>query len=103
MGFGLHTGPAVMGDIGTELDLAFAIIGDTFNAGGRLAAPTRDLSRGIVASETLVNAVCDDMREEGDAVLNGFARGGRQELRGRSEKVSVRIRATRRPSRSISE
>ncbi len=74
MGFGLHTGPAVMDDIGTELDLAFAVIGDTFSVGGRLEAPTRDLSREIVASETLVNAVRDDMTEEGDAVLNGLAR-----------------------------
>ena len=63
MGIGLHYGPAVMGDIGTERNMAFAVIGDTINTTSRLEALTRNLSCDIVASDLLVDTV---RRESGD-------------------------------------
>jgi len=95
MGIGLHYGPAVMGDIGTERNMAFAVIGDTVNTGSRLEALTRNLSCEIVASDTIVEAVRKEMSGEADALLNGFTPGKPQELRGRSEKVSVWTYSTR--------
>ncbi len=89
MGIGLHYGPAVMGDIGTERNMAFAVIGDTTNSASRNEALSRDLSCDIVASDALVEAVRGEASEDGNALLKRFARGGRQELRGRSESVLV--------------
>ncbi len=89
MGIGLHYGPAVMGDIGTERNMAFAVIGDTVNTGSRLEALTRELSCEIVASDTLIAEVRKELNAEADTLLNGFAAREPQKLRGRSGKVSV--------------
>lgn len=96
MGIGLHYGPAVMGDIGTERNMAFAVIGDTINVTSRLEALTRNLSREIVASDALVSAVRGEPGDDTDALLNRFARGQPHELRGRSGKVSVWTYSSRR-------
>ncbi len=89
MGIGLHFGPAVMGDIGTERNMAFAVIGDTINTGSRLEALTRELSCEIVASDTLIAGVRGELNEGADALLKGFTAREPQKLRGRSGKVSV--------------
>jgi len=89
MGIGLHYGPAVMGDIGTKRNMAFAVIGDTVSTGSRLENLTRNLSCEIVASDTFVEAIRNEMSGEADALLNGFVPGKPQELRGRSKKISV--------------
>ncbi len=89
IGIGLHFGPAVMGDIGTERNMAFAVIGDTVNTGSRLEALTRDLSCEIVASDTFIAEIRDELGEQGDALINGFIAREPQELRGRSEKVEI--------------
>ncbi len=89
IGIGLHFGPAVMGDIGTERNMAFAVIGDTINTGSRLEALTRELSCEIVASDTLIAGVRRELNEGADTLLNGFAAREPQKLRGRSKKVSV--------------
>jgi adenylate cyclase len=89
MGIGLHYGPAVMGDIGTERNMAFAVIGDTINTGSRLETLTRELSCDIVASDTLIDEVRKELREGADTQLKGFSAREPQKLKGRSAKVSV--------------
>jgi len=53
VGFGLHYGPVVLGDIGLTC-LEFAVIGSTVNAASRLEALTRPLDCALVASDDLV-------------------------------------------------
>jgi adenylate cyclase len=89
MGIGLHYGPAVMGDIGTKRNMAFAVIGDTINTGSRLEVLTRELSCEIVASDTFIVGVNRELNEGANTLLKGFAVREPQKLRGRSEKVSV--------------
>jgi adenylate cyclase len=88
MGIGLNWGPVVMGDIGTEHSLAFAIVGDTVNATQRLERLTRDLDCMIVASDAFIGQV---RRETGDAgaLLAGFHPGPPQTLRGRAAAMPV--------------
>jgi adenylate cyclase len=95
IGIGLHYGPAVMGDIGTERNMAFAVIGDTVSIGSRLENLTRNLSCEIVASNAFVEAVRDEMGVQADALLRGFASEKPQELKGRTEKIPVWIYSTR--------
>ena len=95
IGIGVHYGPAVLGDIGSERSMAFAVIGDTVNSASRLEGLTRTLDTDLVVSRALVEQV----RAEGDggepAILEGLEEAGDQEVKGRSGKIPVF--ALRRP------
>ena len=54
--FGLHYGPAVLGDIGANR-LEFAVIGNTVNVASRVEALTRGLSVQLAATDDLLNRV----------------------------------------------
>jgi adenylate cyclase len=56
VGVGLHTGEAVIGDIGTPKRKEFTAIGDTVNAASRLEGLTKELGCVIAASEATVRA-----------------------------------------------
>jgi adenylate cyclase len=87
MGLGLHYGPVVLGDIGSERSMAFATVGDTTNVGSRLQALTRDLGARLVASQALVSAI---ERERADVgLLEGLTSRGPHALRGRDASIDV--------------
>jgi len=52
---GVHFGPAIIGNIGSERRLEFATLGDTVNVASRLEAATRSLGCQIVASDAVVS------------------------------------------------
>jgi adenylate cyclase len=51
---GLHYGPAILGDIGSERRLEFATLGDTVNVASRLEGETRALDCRLLASDALI-------------------------------------------------
>ena len=80
IGIGVHYGEVVLGDIGGERRMEFAVIGDTVNIASRLQDMTRSLDIAILASDAIVDAV---RREGGQSLLGQFRDLGEHELRGR--------------------
>jgi adenylate cyclase len=79
---GVHFGPAIIGNIGSERRLEFATLGDTVNVASRLEAATRSLGCRIVASDAVVSRSDGDLR--GD-----FRHVPALSLRGRAAPIDV--------------
>ena len=94
VGIGLHHGEAVLGDIGGERRLEFAVLGDTVNVARRIEEMTRSLDIAILASDAVIEAV---RREGGAASLAEFDDLGPHTLRGREGRVRLWGCAAERP------
>lgn len=95
IGIGAHYGPAIMGDVGSIRNAAYAVIGDTTNTASRLQSLARNLKTDLVVSEALIQAVkSEDEGEKLDphTLIPNLIEAGLQDIRGKSKPTRVWIR-----------
>ena len=63
LAIGVHYGPVVIGDIGSEERLEFAVLGDTVNVASRLEAATRKVGCRCLISQELLEAATTENPE----------------------------------------
>lgn len=85
VGMGVHFGPVVLGDVGDESRLEFAVVGDTVNVASRFERLTRELGVNLVASGDLISALSDGAQY----LAEGLDQGVPQHVRGRDKPVPV--------------
>jgi adenylate cyclase len=87
IGIGLHTGPAIVGEMGHGKAMALTAVGDAVNTASRLEAACKTFACELVVSEALLRrAGVDTERGERHEI----------EIRGRREPLAVRIHARAR-------
>lgn len=86
---GAHYGPIVLGDVGTEQRLEFAVLGDTVNVASRLEQATRPSGCMGLVSADLVNAAVLEDREGVQNAKTQLSEIAPIQLRGRDAMTQV--------------
>ena len=86
---GLHFGPVILGDIGTERRMEFAMLGDAVNVASRLEEMTRKMGSVCIISDDLVSVVKQETKDWKTLLKPYSKTKGVQPILGRETGVSI--------------
>ena len=89
IGVGLHCGEVVAGNVGSDRNLSFTVIGDVVNTASRMEGLTRELDAAIVVSEEVIEAVRREAPDDEKTLLAGFEKVGKSKVKGKSASVDL--------------
>ena len=88
---GVHYGQVVLGDIGTNRRMEFAVLGDTVNVASRLEKANREIGCRCIVSAALVEAANAQNPEMAKRAVDRLERHGPLALRGRAAAMDVHM------------
>ena len=91
LAIGVHYGTVIIGDIGREERLEFAVVGDAVNVASRLEVATRELPCRCLISEDLIIAADKEETSDISTLLQRLEAHAPMVLRGRSGETSVYV------------
>jgi adenylate cyclase len=97
MGVGINSGPAVLGDIGTDHSMSFTVIGHTVNVASRLQSLTRDLQTSILISDSTAQAVGRSSSPDAASTLQVLCDSADISMRGVNQNATVWYNKSRFP------
>jgi adenylate cyclase len=97
MGVGINSGPAVLGDIGVNHSMSFAVIGHTVNVASRLQSLTRDLQTAILISDSTAQAVRHSGTADAAKILQTLSDSSELAIRGSAQSARVWYNQARYP------
>ena len=96
MGVGLHYGPVVVGDIGTERNMAFVTVGAAVNLASRVQGLTREADADVAITTELEDRIRAETTEA-DLFMAGFTNPHAARIKGFANTITVRHAALRHP------
>lgn len=90
MGVGLHSGPVVTGDIGSNRNMSFATVGATVNLASRMQGLTRHFDCDIVISAEFEARLRREIGAAADILLSGFSDPCTVRVKGFAHEITVR-------------
>jgi adenylate cyclase len=97
MGVGINSGPAVLGDIGVNHSMSFAVIGHTVNVASRLQTLTRDVQTSILVSENTMHALRRSSSSGTAEILRVLSESSDVSIRGSNQRALVWHNKSRYP------
>ncbi|MDF2372140.1 MAG: adenylate/guanylate cyclase domain-containing protein [Rhizobiaceae bacterium] len=91
LAIGVHYGPVIIGDIGVNRRLEFAVLGDTVNVASRLEKANREINCRCIVSTDLVEAARFESPEETSTAIEILQSHGPLTLRGRRRATPIFI------------
>ena len=89
LAIGVHYGPVVIGNVGSDQRLEFAVLGDSVNIASRLETATREVGSHCLASADLITAAEAEAQPNTALYLEQLRDEGALEVKGRTGKIQV--------------